>query len=144
MSQYILPFGGFVYCRLYGFEHSGISTHNNQIIELERDGIVKKSTCDEFLRGTGSAKILIAGSGNRIILDPVVAELAEDFVLQKRGYNLLFQNCHNFVATAITQDLKSRISYFFELNRLIAETYHCPTLEWHSIYSSEQIPEDLM
>lgn len=135
MQEYILPYGGFVYCRLFGFEHSGITTRDNKIIELERDGIVKCSTCDDFLRGTGASQILIAASGNRIILDPFVAAIAEDFVLQKRGYNLLFQNCHNFVSTMITQDISCKISYFFELNRLIAETYQCRSLEWRSIYT---------
>lgn len=128
--------GAFVYCRLYGFEHTGITTKNNTIIELERDGVVKRSTCDEFLRGTGSQTILVAASGHRIILDPLVASIAEAFVLEKRGYNLFFQNCHNFVATMITQDPSCRFSYFFELHRLIAETYQCPRLEWRSIYSA--------
>lgn len=134
--EYILPFGSFVVCQLYGFEHTGISTRDNKIIELERDGVVKKSTCEEFLNGTGASRILIAGSGNRIIIDPVVGALADEFELQRLKYNLLFNNCHNFVGTMITQDIECKTNYFFELHRLIAETYHCPLLTWLPIYTS--------
>lgn len=140
MDNYILPYGGFVYCNLFGFEHTGICARNNKIIELERDGIVKISSCNEFLRGTGSKQIFIAGSGNRIILDPMVALLAESFVHQRRGYHLFFKNCHNFVATAITHNAQCQIYYFYELHRLIAETYQCSSLRWLSIYSNPPRP----
>lgn len=134
--SYLLPNGAFVFCDLFGFEHSGITTTGNCIIELERDGIIKRSSCEQFLRGTGGRKIYVAGYRNRIILDPVVAAYANQMVSSQWRYHFMFQNCHNFVARTITHDPDCNVRYFHELHRLIAEIYHCPHLGWRTIYSA--------
>ncbi len=105
------PFvGSIVCCDLIGLEHSGVYVGRNRIIHRDGDGFLAAVSPSEFidrLNGFNNAiNIFVACDADG---DPVggadIAKAARSALKnprQRRGYNLLTKNCHQFCRYCVT------------------------------------------
>jgi hypothetical protein len=119
--------GAIVWCDLGlgSAEHTGIYIGDNRIIELNGDGYLRKLSLNEFVNcsdyRTGISLYSLCDVYGEVLSDSLIAYRANKFweEKEKRGYNLLFDNCHQFTAGCITGNLVNPFKTFESLKVLI-------------------------
>lgn len=112
--------GSVVYCRLWGgvAEHSGIYT-GDSIIHLNGDGIVESVTDKDFvkrLNGLGFAEnIYVSSCFGKAVGSKEVAKRAHEKLWEYRKYNILMDNCHQFVSGCVTGDFENADNFLWML-----------------------------
>jgi len=97
--------GGIVYCDLYTATHSGIYVGDGNIVHLDGDGIIVKTSADTFMKrldGRNTARSVYTFCIGK---DPVgiadAAAYAEEQVGRRVKYKLVQNNCHRFTASCL-------------------------------------------
>jgi hypothetical protein len=112
--------GSVVYCRLWGgvVEHSGIYT-GESIIHLNGNGLVESVMDKEFikrLKGLGFAENIYVSScfGKAVGCEDAVKR-AHEKLWESRKYNILLDNCHQFVSGCVTGDFENADNFMWML-----------------------------
>lgn len=125
----VMPLPGSIVYRKYRFaEHTGIYIGDNSIIELDGGGHIKKVSFIEFCKGN---PIYVACDHNGYVLyDDRIHQRAQKMVGIRRSYNLLFDNCHQFVAGCILGDFENGNHFFFLVERCVKKYFKISKLRW--------------
>ena len=117
--------GSVLYCDLTGrlTSHSGIYIGNNHIIHLNGKGIVERVTPDEFIDGTTAMSIYVSCNDTTPVGSVKAASRAKQMLGKTRDYNMLFDNCHQFVAGCLTGDFEYNASNFLWILEMKTEDY---------------------
>lgn len=120
--------GSIVYCKLpLNAEHTGVFIGCNEIVELNSEGLIQIVGAKEFLNGVGN-HIRLAGIAIYVACNeeesPLgteeIARRAEEMVGHNRNYNLIFDNCHQFVCGCITGNFENPNKFFGMLEHEIS------------------------
>lgn len=109
--------GSVVYCDLgAGFaEHSGIYIGKNRIVHLNGDGVIEKVSPKKFLNrlnGWNTAiSIYVSCNNGEAVGSKRVSKLAKSMVGQRRNYDPVFDNCHQFTAGCLTGDFDNGYNF---------------------------------
>ena len=103
--------GSIVYCDLLAVEHSGVYIGNNKIVHLDGSGKIECVSPDEFLNrldGFNTAiSIYVSSRGKKAVGNQKISNRAKNMIGNKRNYNFILDNCHQFTAGCITGDFEN-------------------------------------
>lgn len=107
--------GSVVYCDLaLGYaEHTGIYIGNNEIVHLNRKGMIETVSPESFIRGTSAISIYVSSYGDRSVGSSAVAERAKAQIGNCREYNVILDNCHQFTAGCLTGDFENSNNFLW-------------------------------
>ncbi|WP_085725519.1 lecithin retinol acyltransferase family protein [Pseudomonas sp. R37(2017)] len=133
-SQCILLPGSIVACDLgLGLlDHTGIYIGQNQIVERNGDGNIRKVSITTFINASTlrtGVTLYAACANGRLIASPEIAKRAREVVGTDAGYHLIDNNCHKLTAYLAT-GRRHDITTFSKLASIL-DTHH-PGLEWKS------------
>jgi len=106
--------GSMVYCDLLAIEkHSGIYVGNNQIVHLQGDGNIAMVTPERFLGApiNPAISIYVSCNGTTAVGSSEVAARAKNMVGNKRKYNVILDNCHQFTSGCLTGDFENNDNF---------------------------------
>lgn len=119
--------GAVIYCQLATAEHSGIYIGNGSVIELDGRGHIKKVSLKEFTGNLFSTDkdifIPVIKHTMLPIGDSDVAEEAINNLSKRRKYNLLDDNCHQFVTGCMIGDLENDCNFLFMVKEEFANYF---------------------
>ncbi|MDP5131961.1 MAG: lecithin retinol acyltransferase family protein [Paraglaciecola sp.] len=125
--------GSIVYCDLaFGYaEHSGIYLVNGRIAHLNGQDLIESVDQEEFLDGITGVSILVSSRDTNAVGNKFVADRARAMLGQRRSYNLILDNCHQFAAGCLTGDFNNANNFLWMLkheasNKLRVNTWR----EW--------------
>jgi hypothetical protein len=130
-----------VYCELAGgtAEHTGVYLGNDLIAELTGDGVIRSVSSASFVGSsalrTGS-HIYVACDlrTGEVIADSCVADAAESYLGQSTHYNVVLNNCHQFVAGCILGEMDNSVNFLLFLTRHIEERLNGHrSLDWRRL-----------
>ncbi|MGJ8681478.1 hypothetical protein [Paraglaciecola sp.] len=116
--------GAIVCCGVYEvFDHSGIWV-DGDIVELKGNGLIRGISAERFLKDRSGEQIFIACDANyQPIGDAFFAKRAVSRLFEYSEYDVLNNNCHNFVWQCIA-DKNESVTRFSELNTHLANKYN--------------------
>ena len=122
--------GAIVFCKLAGeFEPTGIFIGDNQIIELNGDGYIKKVSINEFLNSslirTGLDLYTFVDKDNDLLYSYSFYLNAKDILNSRRNYNVAFDNCHQFTSGCITNNFENDNNFFWMLKDVVEKHFGC-------------------
>jgi len=118
------PPGSVIVCEIYQlFDHTGIYIGEQQIVELAGSGLVRAVSPARFLdnRSGEHLSVLCDGQG-KPVTTPSAVERAAAQLYSYQAYDLLRNNCHQFVATCITGQNR-KVTSFFDLRLELEQFY---------------------
>ncbi|MBL0711673.1 MAG: hypothetical protein JJV99_11775 [Colwellia sp.] len=111
--------GSIVYCDLFlGYcEHSGIYIGNDEIIHLNKKGIIEKVDLKNFIKSTTALSIYASCIDSEAMGNQAIAQRALDFLLfsEQRNYHVILDNCHQFTSSCITGNSENSDSFLWML-----------------------------
>jgi hypothetical protein len=114
--------GSVLYCDLLCASHSGIYIGSNQIVHLNGDGEIECVSPREFIARLDGINTAISIYVSCAGMTPVGSQSAADFAKRSVGtqsdYNLLTNNCHQFVANCLTNGIEKRVLHLGDLKNL--------------------------
>ena len=115
--------GSVVYCDLLSnyASHSGVYIGSNQIVHLNGKGQIEMVSPERFIAGTTAYAINVSCRGEKAVGSRTVANRAKKKLNTSRNYNLLFDNCHQFVAGCLTGDFDNNANNFLWILEMTAE-----------------------
>ena len=102
--------GSVVYYRMFNglAEHSGVYVGDGMVVHLDGFGFVTKVSVDAFvycMNALGSSHdVYVSSCAGKAVGLEKTAERAEEAVGSFRDYNVIWENCHQFVSGCITGD----------------------------------------
>ena len=100
--------GAVLYCDLPIGKHSGIYVGKKKIVHLNGDGTIEKVSPRGFIDRLGglntAMSIYVSCAGTSAVGSPEVADRALNMVGNRRNYNVILDNCHQFSAGCLTGD----------------------------------------
>ncbi|GGO72919.1 hypothetical protein [Bowmanella pacifica] len=121
--------GAVVCCGVFGvFDHSGIWMDGN-VIELNGNGLIRAVSPQRFLANRSGNTIYVAcDSAGNVLADALAAERAAARLFEYSAYDLLRNNCHQFVQSCLVPQGEC-VTLFNELNLSLARHFRQP-LSW--------------
>ncbi|MCK8107736.1 hypothetical protein MTF64_12700 [Pseudoalteromonas sp. 2CM41L] len=115
--------GSVVYCDLlFNYaSHSGLYIGNNQIIHLNGKGRIEIVSPEKFISRTTAYFINVSCKGTQAVGSKAAANRAKKKLNTSRNYNLLFDNCHQFVAGCLTGDFDNNANNFLWILEMTTE-----------------------
>lgn len=117
--------GSILYCDMFfgRAEHSGIFISDNEIVELDGSGEIQLVSPKEFITSKnllqGTAMSIYVSSNNKSAVgSQLVAQRALSMVGQKRNYNFLLDNCHQFCCGCLTGDFNTNNKFLWQLKKI--------------------------
>ena len=129
IKDYLLPsVGSIVYCDLaHVCEHSGIYIGDGKIVHLDGGGDVEVVSHKDFLNRLGgfnpALSVYISCKDTEAIEDFSAAERAISMIGNRRNYNLVFDNCHQFTSGCITGNFENADNFWWALKNTIEKYY---------------------
>lgn len=119
--------GTVVCCGIYEkLTHSGIWL-NEGIVELAGNGLIRTVSPDRFLAERSGQVIYGLGNATKEALaSKNVAEMASKRLFHYEEYNVVTNNCHQFVARCFPSFTSKKVTLFNELNTLLVDFYQQP------------------
>ena len=126
-SEYQPLNGTVVCCGIYEkLTHTGIWL-NDGIVELAGNGLIRTVSPERFLAERSGQ--VIYGLGN-VAKEPLastdVAVRAAERLFHYEEYNVVTNNCHQFVARCFSSFTDKKVTLFNELNTLLVDFYQQP------------------
>ena len=121
--------GSVLYCDLGGVaEHSGIYIGNGKIVHLDGSGQVEIITQEGFLNrlsGFNTALSIYVSCSNegKPIGSINTSDRAIEVAGNRRNYNLILDNCHQFTSGCITGDFENSDNFFWMLKETVEQYY---------------------
>lgn len=118
--------GSVVYCDLaLGFaDHSGVYVGRGRIIHLNGDGLVESVPATKFLERLGgyniAISIYVSCKGGKPVGGKYIADRARKMLKEKRRYNFIFNNCHQFTSGCVTGDFDNNYSFLWMLKNEVS------------------------
>ena len=84
------------------FEHSGVHVGGHEVVSLSGSGKVVKQSTRDFLDGGSNRFIWVSCRGAASAGKRIVAERAQAMIGNKRDYNMVSDNCHQFASGCLT------------------------------------------
>ena len=105
-------------------EHSGIYIGEYKIVSLSSKGKIVEENTSKFIEGPLNSNRLIWVScrGESPVGDQKVAARARKMVGERRNYNVLWDNCHQFTSGCLTGNFKNADKLFTFLESTVADT----------------------
>lgn len=127
--------GSILYCKLGDFEHSGVYIGGGRIVELNGEGRVVEVSAEKFVDNvlTLDTDIYVSSTadGLRAIGSSKVARLAKTMLGDKRDYNIVLDNCHQFTAGCILNNFENPDNFLFFLKDTVeTEMNNGDTVNW--------------
>ena len=125
-----------VYCNLaIVVEHTGIYIGDNQIVHLNGDGNIEIVSPQEFvarLDGDNPAKAIYyaAKFNGTPLCKKIIAERAKSKVGDRRNYNVVFDNCHQFTCGCISGNFENPCKLFSLVEMEIQLKFKLRRLNW--------------
>ncbi len=115
--------GAIVCCGIYEvFQHTGIWVDDN-IVELKGNGLIRAISPQRFLAERSGNCIYIACDNQMTpLVDTSAASRALSQVFQYSDYDVIKNNCHRFVAQAIS-GRRVQVTRFGELNAFLYQQF---------------------
>ena len=109
--------GSVLYCDLTGsfLEHSGIYVGDNRIVHLNGKGEIEVVSPAAFLSPFALQDIYVSCMENSAVGSERVANHAMSIVGEKRSYNLMLDNCHQFTTGCLTGNIEKSKNYLWML-----------------------------
>ncbi len=119
-----VPAGAVAVCEIYElFEHSGICTGEQQIIELHGSGLVRVVGAERFLHGRSGDWIdMITDRHGRILSSDACVQRALSMIYQQVAYDVIDFNCHRFTFYCVSGQWKA-ITSFYDLKIALSDYY---------------------
>lgn len=116
--------GAIVSCGIGGvLDHTGIWIGDDTIVELSGSGLVKAISSKRFLHGRSGKKIFIAcDSIGTPLVNLNAAYSASQQIFQYKKYDIVNNNCHEFIWQCFQQDSQP-ITTFKTLNNCLAQYF---------------------
>ena len=113
-------YGSVVYCDLAcAFEHSGIYAGNGNIVHLNGNGKIEEVTAKQFLARlwglNPASEIYVSSKNGTAVGSPSAADFALSLVGTREEYNLVTNNCHQFVSRCVSSDFDNSDSLLWML-----------------------------
>ena len=123
--------GSVLYCDLTGsfLEHSGIYVGDNRIVHLNGKGEIEAVSPAEFLSLFALQDIYVSCMENSAVGSEHVANRALSIVGEKRSYNLMLDNCHQFTTGCLTGNFENSSNLLTFLKMQAKDTLGADT--WH-------------
>lgn len=124
LSKTVTPIeGSLVYCVLLGVEHTGFYIGGNRIVHLDGSGIIESVKPKAFMNRLGGLNQAITiyvscDRHSKPVGCAIAASRARMRAGSKKGYSLLYNNCHQFSASCLTGDQDVSCSTFSSLERI--------------------------
>ncbi len=111
--------GSVLYCDLaFGYmEHSGIYVGNNEIVQLNRSGVIECVSPKKFVSGGSACNIYVSCDGLESVGSSKAANRAVEMIGKIRGYNFIFDNCHQFTAGCLTGDFDNSKNFLWMMKQ---------------------------
>ncbi len=118
------PVGSVIICEIYHlFDHSGIYIGDGQIIELAGSGLVRAVSSQRFLANrSGEHLMALCNQQGLPVGNLAGAERATGQLFSYQHYDLLHNNCHQFVGCCLTGQNR-QITSFFDLRTELEQFY---------------------
>ena len=131
--------GSIVYCdyRFGVAEHSGVYIGNNRIVQLSGSGKVEQVSPREFVKGTTAISIYVSCCEKEAVWDTQVCIRACSQVGNRRDYNFLTDNCHQFSAGCLTGDFEEQNNFLWMLKDLTTDVLGANTWRVWDLSSEE-------
>ncbi|MBP7547297.1 MAG: lecithin retinol acyltransferase family protein [Corallincola sp.] len=109
--------GAVVYCDLaFGYaEHSGVYVGQGLIAHLNRHGQIELVSPQAFVSGTPAQVIWYSAAGSRSVGCTTAAARARGQVGNRRRYNVIADNCHQFSSGCLTGDFDNSDNFLWQL-----------------------------
>lgn len=108
--------GALIYCQLFTVEHSGIYLGNGNIAHLNGKGnieIVSPSLFTNNITTSDKDIFIPVDSDDKPVSNYFAAKNAERAIGQRRDYNLLLDNCHQFSAGCISGEFENENNFLW-------------------------------
>lgn len=117
--------GSVVCCGIGGLlDHSGLWLGDDTIVELDGKGLIKGLSSQRFIAERSGKQIFIAcDSTGSPLANHKVARVAEQQIFQYRDYDLINNNCHQFIWQCFNQE-GATITSFKTLSQRLAQYYN--------------------
>ena len=121
--------GSVLYCDLTGsfLEHSGIYVGDNRIVHLNGKGEIEAVSPAEFLSLFALQDIYVSCMENSAVGSEHVANRALSIVGEKRSYNLMLDNCHQFTTGCLTGNFENSKNFLWMLKMQAEKTLNADT-----------------
>lgn len=119
-----VPAGAVVVCEIYElFEHSGICTGEQQIIELHGTGLIRVVGAARFLHGRSGDWIdVVTDARGQPLGSEESATRALSMIYQQVPYDVIDFNCHRFTYYCVSGQWKP-ITSFYDLKTALSDYY---------------------
>ena len=118
--------GSLVYCDLLKVEHTGIYIGEGLICHLDGNGAIQITTPNDFLsrlNGWNQAiSIYVSCRDGNAVGSDEVAKRARLMVGQRRNYNLILDNCHQFSSGCLTGDFENTNNFFWMVKKVASKS----------------------
>ena len=107
--------GSVVYCDLaFGYmDHSGIYVGNGRIAHLAGTGRIELVTPKKFIDGCTAVSIYVSCNEGAAVGCASVARRAMSMVGQRRSYNFLLDNCHQFTSGCLSGNFENSSNFLW-------------------------------
>ena len=121
--------GSVLYCDLTGsfLEHSGIYVGDNRIVHLNGKGEIEAVSPAAFLSPFALQDIYVSCMENSAVGSERVANRALSIVGEKRSYNLMLDNCHQFTTGCLTGNFENSKNFLWMLEMQAEKTLNADT-----------------
>ena len=107
---------------IFGYDHTGIYVGDNKIVELNGDQGEILCVDSNFFAGGAYKNIYIACDEKmNAVYNENIVYRALEMVGKHRGYQVLFNNCHQFTSGCITNEYENSDKFLWMLEMTIRE-----------------------
>lgn len=125
--------GSLVYCQLVTAEHSGIYIGNNQIVHLNGRGEIEVVSLEKFTDHLTTLDLDIfvpIGIDNKPVGSEAFAANAKTKIGEKRSYNLIMDNCHQFSAGCISGNFENADNFLWMTKDTFRTELNVRKIKW--------------
>lgn len=125
-SQYTgnLSTGQLVCCEVFhGFWHLGVMIHDDLVVELNGNGLIRAISLKRFLTGRSGDKLFVAcDMQGKSLIDEAIVKRAENRIFDFIDYHVFERNCYHFIWQLYSEEY-AEITHFEDFNQHLARHF---------------------
>lgn len=119
-----ISYGAIIFCDLHEyFEHSGVCTSRNTVIELNKSGNIKEVPIKKFLSDSSKKIYILTNNQGLPLISTEAVQRAKQWLNEKRNYNVIFDNCHQFISGCLTGNFENSDNAFWMLKNTAEKVF---------------------